>query len=122
MCPRAANPLAALAALVAVSALAAGPAGAVTGDITLSAPKLRASGLPVPVTGAGADPAQPVAIDRFRRGAWRAVAFTRADGQGRFRARIRTRGRGDRFVLRARLGAVAAPAEASAVRRVRTGT
>jgi len=111
--------LAAVAALAAVSALATTTSSAAPGDLTLRSAKLRAIGVPIPVAGRGADPSEPVAIDRFRGGAWRAAAFTRADAQGRFRARVRTRGRGRRFVLRARLGAVASPTEASARRRVR---
>ena len=117
---RSLRPPVAVAVLAAVSSLAAvTTAGAAPGDLTLKSPKQRATGVPIPVTGAGADPGQPVAIDRFRSGAWRAVAFARADAQGRFRGRVRTRGRGRRFLLRARLGAVTAPTEASARRRVR---
>ena len=72
--------------------------------LELSAPRLVASGVRVPLEGNGAPPGSVVTIELQRRGSWRRLRRSRAGPRGRFRAVIRPRPGARRLLLRALAG------------------
>ena len=87
-------------ALVAAAAFAlalAAPAHA----LELSAPRVVASGVPIPLAGTGALPSERVRIEVRRKGRWRPLAATRADAAGRFQRTVRPASIRSRYALRA---------------------
>ena len=85
-------------ALVAAAAFALpAPAHA----LELSAPRVVASGVPIPLAGTGALPSERVRIEVRRKGRWRPLAATRADAAGRFQRTVRPASIRSRYALRA---------------------
>ncbi|MBA3262707.1 MAG: CapA family protein, partial [Thermoleophilaceae bacterium] len=69
--------------------------------LELSAPRLVASGVAIPLKGGGAAPNGRVRVEIRIDKRWRGLAATRADIQGRFRRAVRPRRLRSRYVLRA---------------------
>jgi poly-gamma-glutamate synthesis protein (capsule biosynthesis protein) len=84
-------------ALSAAPARAADPPAA----LELSAPRLVASGVAIPLEGTGAAPGTRVRIEVKRESRWRRLAAARANGRGRFRLRVRPGLVRGRYILRA---------------------
>jgi hypothetical protein len=99
----------ALTAALALPPLPAAPASArQPAGLELSAPRLLATGLPIPLRGAGAVAGERVRIEARLKGRWRPLAAARADARGRFRRTMRPRRVRRRYVLRA-IGAGGVP-------------
>lgn len=73
----------------------------------LTAPRVLALGVEVPLRASGAAPASAVVLERRREGSWRRVATTTADQSGGFGVRVRPRPPRRRMVFRAVVGEVA---------------
>jgi hypothetical protein len=87
-------------ALAAGAALALVPA-AQAAPLELRAPRTVASGVAIPLRGAGAVAGDRLTIEISRLGRWRPVASARADAAGRFRRAVRPRKVRRRYELRA---------------------
>jgi len=85
------------------------------GSGRLSAPRVVATGVPVPLRGSGVAPGSRLTIEQARRGGWRRAARARADRRGRYRVRVTPKGRGRRYRFRA-VVAGAAPTRAVRLR------
>ncbi len=100
-----ARPLTAALALTAAPVLPpflAAPAGAQEpARLELGAPRLLATGLPIPLRGAGAVAGERVRIETRLKGRWRPFAAARASAAGRFRRTVRPRRVRGRYLLRA---------------------
>ena len=84
--------------------------------LAIAAPPVRAIGVAIPVTGAGAAPGARVVLERRTDdGVWRAVGAATAGSRGRVRLRFRPRARLRRHRVRLVSGEAVSP-----VRRVRT--
>jgi Bacterial capsule synthesis protein PGA_cap len=105
--------------VIAAGALGAPGAVAQPPAVTLGAPRLVATGVPI-VTRGTAPPRSRVVLERLRRGAWRAVRSGRAGARGRFRLAYRTRPADRRLRLRATAQAPGAPPATSRSVVVRT--
>jgi hypothetical protein len=89
-------------ALAALAALAAPPASAQQpAPLELSAPRLVASGVAIPLKGSGAAAGERVRIETKLKGRWRRLAAGRADQSGRFRRNVKPHRLRRRYVLRA---------------------
>ena len=77
----------------------------------LKAPRLIATGVPIPLRGSRATPGARVTVQIRRSGRWRPIAARRADRLGRYRLRVRPRRTARRHRLRA-LVAGAVPSRA----------
>ena len=86
----------ALPAFLVASAGAQQPTG-----LELRAPRLLATGLPIPLRGAGAVAGEHVRIEIKVKARWRPLAAARAGTDGRFRRAVRPRRPRSRYVLRA---------------------
>ncbi|MEA2376379.1 MAG: hypothetical protein QOD13_286 [Thermoleophilaceae bacterium] len=84
------------AALAPSSAHAQRPAA-----LELSAPRVIAPGVAIPLKGSGALANERVQIERRLEGRWRPLVATRADAKGRFARPVRPRTRRSRYALRA---------------------
>jgi len=87
--------------------------------LTLAAPKLRATGVDVAVSGGGASPGKAVAIDLKDRAGYSRVALPRANAAGRYRVTLRRpRQRPGHILVRARVGSSESPDAVSAPFRI----
>jgi poly-gamma-glutamate synthesis protein (capsule biosynthesis protein) len=68
---------------------------------TLSAPKLRATGIAIPVAGKGVAARTRVTLERLLDGRWKVVKVVTADARGRWRADVAQRPAARRIRLRA---------------------
>jgi hypothetical protein len=94
--------VAAVAAALALPAFLAAPASAQQpAGLELGAPRLLATGLPIPLRGNGAVAGERVRIETRLKGRWRPLAAARADAGGRFRRTVRPRRLRRRYLLRA---------------------
>jgi poly-gamma-glutamate synthesis protein (capsule biosynthesis protein) len=91
----------ALAALAAPAFLTAPAHAQQPAPLELSAPRLVATGVAIPLTGGGAAPGERVQIETRLDGRWRRLAATRADPSGRFRRNVEPHRLRGRYALRA---------------------
>jgi hypothetical protein len=106
----------AIAATMALPPFLVAPASAhQPAPLELRAPRLLATGLPIPLRGAGAAPDERVRIETRLKGRWRPLAAARANAAGRFRRTVRPRRVRSRYLLRA-VTAAGAPSRRVLVR------
>jgi poly-gamma-glutamate capsule biosynthesis protein CapA/YwtB (metallophosphatase superfamily) len=91
--------LALVLATASVAPAAAAPAATV--PLELRAPRVLATGLPIPLRGSGAAPGERVRIEVRLEGGWRRLAAARAGAAGRFARTVRPHRVRGRYVLRA---------------------
>jgi poly-gamma-glutamate synthesis protein (capsule biosynthesis protein) len=89
----------------AVAGALALPAPALAQEpLRLGAPRVVATGVPIPLHGAGAAANERVRIEVRLKGRWHLLAAVRADARGRFERRVRPRRVRGRYVVRAVAG------------------
>ena len=68
--------------------------------LTISAPSVRATGVPIPLTGGGAPAGAPVAVQRLHPAGWLTIKTATADAQGRVSISYRPQQLSRRYRLR----------------------
>jgi len=122
--------LVAAAALALPASLIAPAAARQPATLALSAPRVTATGVAIPLQGRGALPGERVRIEVRRKGRWRPLAAARADAAGRFRRSVRPARVRSRYAFRAtgsagavskRVGVRARPVTLAAVGDINLG-